>query len=179
MCCHCIQIPWTSSRTLRIHQSLEPGNFKEVIFNCYFIFCLPKLFKSTNDGLFGNAALNVSELFINFNLSFCTDMPLWDASVALCKYLQRAFPSSSLAGKTVIELGAGCGLPGIAAAILGANVTITDQAPYLPLIQQNITENLTEEEQKVCKQCNLLFSGTYTAAKKIHMTKMHKPAQLL
>jgi predicted nicotinamide N-methyase len=76
-------------------------------------------------------------------------MPLWDAAISLSKYLQK-LPPEMFKGKKVIELGAGCGLPGITAAILGADVFITDQANFVPLIKKNIDDNLTDDEKKVC-----------------------------
>lgn len=75
-------------------------------------------------------------------------MPLWDAAVSLSKYFQRLSPDT-FNGKKVVELGAGCGLPGIAAAILGAEVFITDQANFVPLIKQNVIDNLTDAEKEV------------------------------
>jgi hypothetical protein len=50
---------------------------------------------------------------------------LWDASVVLAQYVNTL--GESLRGAAVIELGAGTGLPGLAAARLGADVTLTDR----------------------------------------------------
>lgn len=50
---------------------------------------------------------------------------LWPASIALAHEL--ATRSETLAGSTVLELGAGTGLPGIVAAALGAQVVQTDR----------------------------------------------------
>jgi len=68
------------------------------------------------------------------------DSTLWDASVVLSRYL-CTLDSSLLAKKRVIELGAGCGLVGIIAAMQGADTVITDMQEYIPLIQQNIDAN--------------------------------------
>ena len=43
-----------------------------------------------------------------------------------------------LHGRNCIELGAGTGIVGICAALLGAKVTLTDTASCLPLLQQNV-----------------------------------------
>ena len=43
-----------------------------------------------------------------------------------------------LRGRNCLELGAGTGIVGICAALLGANVTLTDTASCLPLLRQNV-----------------------------------------
>jgi len=58
----------------------------------------------------------------------------------LASYLVKRGPNY-LAGKNVIELGSGTGLVGLVAALLGGNVWITDQAPLLDIMRQNITIN--------------------------------------
>lgn len=50
---------------------------------------------------------------------------LWPASIALAHEI--AIRADEFRGKTVLELGAGTGLPGIVAASLGASVTQTDR----------------------------------------------------
>eukprot|EP00124_Ichthyophonus_hoferi_P004560 Ihof_evm2s518 gene=Ihof_evmTU2s518 len=56
----------------------------------------------------------------------------WDASFVLAKYLEYDKDlSGKLKGKTVVELGAGVGVPGVTSSILGAHVVLTDMEPAL------------------------------------------------
>ena len=54
---------------------------------------------------------------------------VWDSAAIFVKYMEcnpKDYDSSKLAGKTVLELGPGCGLAGIAFMMRGAVVTCTD-----------------------------------------------------
>ena len=56
------------------------------------------------------------------------------------------FSRSKVKGKSILELGSGVGLAGMAAALLGpASVTMTDTAEMLPLMRRNIEKNFGEE----------------------------------
>nr|ACG46925.1 tumor-related protein [Zea mays] len=71
---------------------------------------------------------------------------VWDASMVFVKFLEKnsrkgRFCPSKLKGKRVIELGAGCGLAGFGMALLGGDVTTTDQAEVLPLLMRNVERN--------------------------------------
>ena len=66
---------------------------------------------------------------------------VWDAAVVFAKYMehnlsQKEFSTTKLKSQTVIELGSGCGLAGIAFMLRGASVTLTD----LPGVVDALTE---------------------------------------
>ncbi|XP_067894310.1 EEF1A lysine methyltransferase 3-like [Heterodontus francisci] len=65
---------------------------------------------------------------------------VWDSGIALCKYFEKE--KISFTGKKVIELGAGTGIVGILAALLGGNVTITDKPKSLMQIRNNVYINI-------------------------------------
>jgi len=65
---------------------------------------------------------------------------LWESAVGLARHL-AAHPEL-VAGKTVLELGAGVGLPGLVARSLGAEVWQTDHQPgALSLLRINAADN--------------------------------------
>ncbi|NXW58696.1 MT21A methyltransferase, partial [Eurystomus gularis] len=83
---------------------------------------------------------------------------VWDAAVVLCAYLEIG--NIDLRDRSVIELGAGTGLLGIVATLLGkgffvclfravyycsAHVTITDRAAALEFLESNVQANLPAE----------------------------------
>lgn len=68
---------------------------------------------------------------------------IWESALILAEWMaahgQHDFP---LQGKTVIELGAGSGLPGLTAALLGASrVVLTDVEAHLPGLRKNVEAN--------------------------------------
>uniref|UniRef100_A0A0E0DJ43 Methyltransferase small domain-containing protein n=1 Tax=Oryza meridionalis TaxID=40149 RepID=A0A0E0DJ43_9ORYZ len=77
---------------------------------------------------------------------------LWDSSLVLASHLASCVHHHHLRGATVLELGAGTGLPGIAAvACLGAaRCVLTDVRPLLPGLRTNADANgLTAEQADV------------------------------
>ncbi|KAI5894215.1 S-adenosyl-L-methionine-dependent methyltransferase [Schizophyllum commune H4-8] len=74
----------------------------------------------------------------------------WPAGQTLGNYLAWR-GASALAGRTIVELGAGTGLVGFVAGALGGNVLITDQAPLLPLMRENTALNGLEDRVKVAE----------------------------
>ncbi|XP_054579448.1 protein N-lysine methyltransferase METTL21A isoform X1 [Eptesicus fuscus] len=65
---------------------------------------------------------------------------VWDAAVVLSTYLEMG--AVELRGRSAVELGAGTGLVGIVAALLGAQVTITDRKVALEFLKSNVEANL-------------------------------------
>ncbi|CAM9826957.1 unnamed protein product, partial [Pylaiella littoralis] len=64
----------------------------------------------------------------------------WDCSLVLVKYLEK-YPEE-VRGKGVLELGCGVGLPGVAAAVLGAaEVTLTDMAAGRQAFERTVELN--------------------------------------
>ena len=69
-----------------------------------------------------------------------TGMQVWPAAHVMVKYLEKNYRhSQGLVGKTVCDIGTGTGITGIAAANLGAKVTLTDQQHLLAFMQENVT----------------------------------------
>ena len=73
-------------------------------------------------------------------------MPFWRLCHALVSHLQNVhrkgpFGAGTCKGKTMLELGSGVGLAGIAAAMLGCHTTLTDVADVLPLLRKNVAGN--------------------------------------
>lgn len=65
---------------------------------------------------------------------------VWDSSIVLAKLFEKH--AARFAGRRCLDLSAGCGLPGLALARLGAGqVVATDLAPNLPLLRKNSEAN--------------------------------------
>ncbi|KAG2436730.1 hypothetical protein HXX76_006254 [Chlamydomonas incerta] len=66
---------------------------------------------------------------------------VWDSSIVVAKYLER-HAAALVRGRRLLDLSAGCGLPGLTAASLGAGcVLATDLPPNLPLLRRNAERN--------------------------------------
>ena len=63
---------------------------------------------------------------------------VWDASVALAQYLAANVDAASeIGGRSIVEIGAGAGAPGMVAALMGGVVTLTDRPRVGPLMWRN------------------------------------------
>ncbi|KAM9494461.1 protein N-lysine methyltransferase METTL21A isoform 1-T2 [Clarias gariepinus] len=80
---------------------------------------------------------------------------VWDAAVVMCMYLELGHVK--LKNRTAIELGAGTGLVGIVAALLGADVTITDRSPALKFLEANVKENIPSDLQEAVRVSELTW----------------------
>ncbi|KAL7515462.1 hypothetical protein ACHAWX_000815 [Stephanocyclus meneghinianus] len=84
-----------------------------------------------------------------------TGLNVWDGAVLLARYMEKR--PQIVMNKRVLELGAGCGLVGIAAAKLGAkDVVMTDLQYALPLMRENVEHNTSNDtHQKIsCQECD-------------------------
>lgn len=76
-------------------------------------------------------------------LEFGMGAVVWDCALSFCD-LAHALDKKSggfWRGKVVLELGAGCGAPGLTLAALGADVILTDRVQVLPLLERNVELN--------------------------------------
>uniref|UniRef100_A0AAV1UTN7 Uncharacterized protein n=1 Tax=Peronospora matthiolae TaxID=2874970 RepID=A0AAV1UTN7_9STRA len=71
-----------------------------------------------------------------------TGLTLWDGSVVLAKYLEHQ-RREEIAGSRLVELGAGTGLVGIAAALLGAQQVILSDLDYaIDNLAKNVADTM-------------------------------------
>lgn len=73
---------------------------------------------------------------------------VWESSLALAKWLEHNrsasgghFSHEALRGKRAVELGSGCGIAGMAAALMGCDVLLTDIPAVLPILKRNVKRN--------------------------------------
>lgn len=66
---------------------------------------------------------------------------IWGAGIVMARYLEHRALQLNLANISILELGAGCGLTSMVAALLGARVFATEQTSCMPYLSQNITLN--------------------------------------
>jgi len=99
---------------------------------------VPLVLSTRSPGVSQDAGASLSDL----GPDGATGLTLWDGAVLLAKFLE-AHPEK-ISGCHVGELGAGTGLVGISAALLGAaaSVTLTDLDYSLPLMEDNMRRNM-------------------------------------
>ncbi|XP_047329445.1 protein N-lysine methyltransferase METTL21A-like [Impatiens glandulifera] len=78
---------------------------------------------------------------------------VWDSAPILSQWMaSKGILQFDFIGKTVIELGAGTGLPGLTTAILGAShVFLTDVESLIPTLNKNVEVNGLEDRVKVSR----------------------------
>ncbi|XP_061463797.1 protein N-lysine methyltransferase METTL21A [Rhineura floridana] len=102
---------------------------------------MQKLHKSFSTYCFANHTIQIQQKWKQLGVAAV----VWDAAVVLCTFLEMG--GIDLQGRLVIELGAGTGLLGIVATLLGAHVTITDRKAALALLESNVRANLPVDLQ--------------------------------
>jgi Lysine methyltransferase len=107
----------------------------------------------TGSFIVANCELQFQQIDSAVNTS--TGFQIWDGAVWLTRYLEQN-PALLRNHPRVLELGAGCGVVGISAALLGApHVLLTDLPELLPLLQSNIDRNRAMLRGEVaCRPCD-------------------------
>ncbi|XP_028558371.2 protein N-lysine methyltransferase METTL21A isoform X2 [Podarcis muralis] len=119
--------------------SVDPASHKKMALVPYVdtaAWGMQKLHKSSSTYCFANHTIEIQQNWKQLGVAAV----VWDAAVVLCTFLEMG--GIDLQGRLVIELGAGTGLLGIVAALLGAQVTITDRKAALALLESNVQANL-------------------------------------
>ncbi|XP_041937364.1 protein N-lysine methyltransferase METTL21A [Alosa sapidissima] len=112
---------------------------------------LAKLRESSAEFHFANHSVRLTQDWNRLGVAAV----VWDAAVVLCMFMELGHVE--LKGKTAIELGAGTGLVGIVATLLGANVTITDRVPALEFLAANVHDNIPPSLQGAVKVSDLTW----------------------
>ncbi|XP_071730867.1 uncharacterized protein [Rutidosis leptorrhynchoides] len=112
------------------------------------IFSKPNAFVSQSSLILSldacGRSINISQSPSSLGQPGVTGSVMWDSGIVLGKFLENAVETGLLVlqGKKVIELGAGCGLVGCIAALLGSQVIVTDMPDRLRLLKKNVEDNL-------------------------------------
>eukprot|EP01114_Cavostelium_apophysatum_P023550 TRINITY_DN8907_c0_g1_i1.p1 TRINITY_DN8907_c0_g1~~TRINITY_DN8907_c0_g1_i1.p1 ORF type:complete len:255 (+),score=7.50 TRINITY_DN8907_c0_g1_i1:69-767(+) len=90
--------------------------------------------------------LQASQFVKNFNtkaFSVYSGCMIWDAAVVLARWIYTH--SNMFAGKSVLELGSGCGVAGILCSHFCSKVTLSD---YLPPVLENLRYNVNNNSSE-------------------------------
>ena len=85
---------------------------------------------------------------------------VWSGGESFAEWLCTTYGPSGLQGVTCVELGAGTGITGLMAALLGATVLLTDIESAVPNMLHNIQSNLQGEELTRCDAVPFVWGVT-------------------
>ena len=102
---------------------------------------------------------------------------VWPAAHVLAKFLEKNFRDrNDWIEVRVCEIGSGTGLTGLAAAGLGADVHLTDQAPILTLLQDNVERACSSCR---CMESTMLHVSIYDWGNEDHVHALSPPFDML
>ncbi|XP_076088300.1 protein N-lysine methyltransferase METTL21A-like [Mytilus galloprovincialis] len=101
---------------------------------------LSPLVKTSRTFNFANIELVIKQDWGNLGVAAV----VWDAAIVLCEFIEKY--KEEFKNKEVIELGAGSGIVGIVAALIGANVVITDREQVYPYLKRVLKDNLKDKD---------------------------------
>ncbi|KAL7455023.1 hypothetical protein ACHAWC_006606 [Mediolabrus comicus] len=118
-----------------------------------------RFFPFSSDGIpFAGATLIIKEAQNSSHIGEDggTGLNVWDGAMLLTRYIEKV--PNIVKNKKVIELGSGCGVLGIAAAICGCKqIVMTDLSYALPLMRTNVDRNKSAWKDNIvvsCKECD-------------------------
>lgn len=82
------------------------------------------------------------------NTSMCGHV-VWEVAVIVAKLLDAAALPLNVVGRTVLELGSGCGLTGMVFGLHGASVTLTDVPALKSHLEANVLANLGPKQEPI------------------------------
>jgi hypothetical protein len=89
-----------------------------------------------------------------------TGLNMWDAAIVLAKYIE--INSGIVQGKRILELGAGTGLVGISAHLMGAQYSLLTDLEYaLPNLKQNVEHNSADNSTITVSMLDWFEQATY------------------
>ncbi|KAJ5655614.1 hypothetical protein N7507_007564 [Penicillium longicatenatum] len=126
-----------------MERSVSPSSDADVPFNVSVSLAPPRINKSPGTTSITFDGSLKEPLLLKEDLKNGCGGQLWPAGMVLAKYILHRYPSA-LSDKSIVELGAGGGLVGLAVARgckTGSPIHITDQKPMFSLMNDNIKLN--------------------------------------
>jgi len=139
--------------------AMEQEKFADVVLNDTWVITVSQ---QAGGGNFLNLIRRESELTPQVIEDFNSGETIYPTAVIMARWLAIwPRPPVKLTGKTIIELGAGCGLPGLTAALLGAErVLFTDRSegPLRDVVSSAVMNNFADRVWTLTGDWNDLHS---------------------